>query len=393
MTELVINASNVVSPLCYSLLRLEPYTICVFNCVYCYARWYYRWGSTEAGPRPVALRVFERVARSIRRRGLLPIPIRLSTLVDPFQPPEEVFKVSLRAMEIALRYEYPLVINTKGVLLAREPWRGVAEKLGDRGLLLLQVSVTSLDERVSKLLEPHAPPPGERLRLLKEFADTGVPGVVRLSPYIPRVSAAPSPEELAVRLREFGAKLVIVKSLRLEKDKMPAVLRAVGAPGLELEPYSLREVPGAKPLVRPSLRVRLEEYSALRRALVKEGLRFATCKEGLFTLHTTPNCCGMHMFGVEVGYRPTLYELYRLAAEAGGIAIEKLGDALESICRDRRYLCGERLREYPREVSKPLRYHEKKLLRVAKDPEMLPRVAPALTIAERRVRAAKLPIP
>lgn len=321
---------------------------------------------------------------------MLPIPVRLSTLVDPFQPSEEVSKASLRATEIALRYEYPLGIDDQGVLVAREPWIGVAEKLSDKGLLLLRVSITSLDEQVSRVLEPRAPPPSKRLSLLKEFADTGVPGVVRLSPYIPRISALPSLKELTAQLRDSGAKLVIAESLRLESERMPVILRRIGVKDVELEPYSLREVPGAKPLSRPSLRIRLEEYTSLAKAVAKEGMEFATCKEELYNLHTAPNCCGMRLFKTEVGYRPTLYELYRLAVATSGIPLEKLGDALRSVCKEQKgYLCSDKLREYPRDISKPLRYHERKLLRAAKNPEVLPHIVPVLTITNGKIVPAE----
>ena len=83
MSELVINVSNVISPLCYSVLKIEPYTACPHRCVYCYGRWYVR-GSDVVAPRRVALAMFEGVARQVYRKGLRPIPFRLSTLVDPF---------------------------------------------------------------------------------------------------------------------------------------------------------------------------------------------------------------------------------------------------------------------------------------------------------------------
>ena len=84
MSELVINASNIVSPLCYTVLKLEPYTACSFNCVYCYSKWYSKNPSAVTAPRERVVKLFESTARYIHRRSLKPIPFRLSTLVDRF---------------------------------------------------------------------------------------------------------------------------------------------------------------------------------------------------------------------------------------------------------------------------------------------------------------------
>ena len=66
MSELFINVSSIISPLCYSIMKIEPYTSCSFNCAYCYARWYREQGKPE--PKHDVLRDFLRVARIIYRK-------------------------------------------------------------------------------------------------------------------------------------------------------------------------------------------------------------------------------------------------------------------------------------------------------------------------------------
>ena len=79
--DLVINVSNHISSLCYSVLRFEPYGECEYKCLYCYARWY-------RGGRVSSFRAFLKLARRVNEMKLKPIPVRLSTLVEPFQPVE-----------------------------------------------------------------------------------------------------------------------------------------------------------------------------------------------------------------------------------------------------------------------------------------------------------------
>ena len=103
-STLVINVSNYVSPYCYSLLRAEPYTSCDFRCWYCYSRWYWRTLSVNVNNFAIAL--VKKFIRSVIRKGLKPIPLRLSTLSDPFHSLEVKAKASLAVLKECLKHEY-----------------------------------------------------------------------------------------------------------------------------------------------------------------------------------------------------------------------------------------------------------------------------------------------
>ncbi|HID80590.1 MAG TPA: radical SAM protein [Ignisphaera sp.] len=387
MTELVINVSNIVSSLCYSLIRLEPYNTCVHQCTYCYARWYRRNESNNViVPRVKAVYEFRTYARKVYRIGLPPIPARLSTLVDPFIPHEELYRTSLTLLRIALEYEYPVIVNTKSALILKSPWIDVLEKLAEKDLLLLQLSISTLDNRVSRMIEPHAPAPELRLKVLQEFASRNIPVVVRLSPYIPRVSLYPSLKDFVEIVHEIGVKHVIVEALRLESSSIKEFLQRFGLADVDVESYSLREVGGLRPLSRISLSARLREYIALQNALTKYSITFATCKEGLFALHTAKDCCGMYLFKRSLALRPTLAEIYNIVRHCGPIPV----DSVESVLRQletQGYLCGSRITMYPKRIAKPFRYHEKKLLRVLRNPDILRHVAPSLNIVDGKIVA------
>jgi len=119
VSELAVGASNIVSPLCYTVLRLEPYTACPFGCVYCYSRWYMRGNSGGLHPRYGVVDAFRDLARRVRRRGLRPVPLRLATLVDPFPPGEHLYRITERLLSIALELEYPLVVNLRASATGR----------------------------------------------------------------------------------------------------------------------------------------------------------------------------------------------------------------------------------------------------------------------------------
>ena len=179
MTELVINVSNIISPLCYSIIRVEPYDTCSFNCVYCYTQWYWQRSHGYPKVRVIAIKEFLALAKKIYEKSLKPIPARLSTLIDPFQQVEKQKKASLRILKIALKYEYPLLINTKSSLLVRDPWNRVISSLADKGLIVVQFSLSVLDEGKASILEPLAPRVKERLQAMRVLAEQGIPVVLR----------------------------------------------------------------------------------------------------------------------------------------------------------------------------------------------------------------------
>ena len=379
MSELVINVSNVISPLCYSILKIEPYTACPHRCVYCYGRWYAR-GSDVVAPRRVALAMFERVARQVYRKGLRPIPFRLSTLVDPFPPHEELMRVSERVLRLAKKYENPLIINTKSSkIIELEGLRRALEELLEEGLAVLQISLSTLDDSKSKALEPLAPPPSRRLMVLREFGSRGLPLVVRLSPYIPHYSPTIEEElEHALGLfRGAGVKHLIVEALRVEKREAEALVKEIGLPKLDFEGYSLREVEGTKPVVRISKELRVRAYEGLHRHAVRAGIGFATCKEGLFRFHTTDDCCGAYLLK-SYALRATLWDLYRAGANL--VRREDRASAYADACKKFSRVCGEELRLYPKAISKPMRYHEKKMLKCLENRDLLEHVAPDFLI-------------
>jgi DNA repair photolyase len=375
--ELVINVSNIISPLCYTVLRIEPYSICPYRCIYCYSKWYLKRKSNIIIPRRKAVKMFEGVAKRIYRIGAKPIPFRLSTLVEPFPPHEELNRISERVLNIAKQYEYPLIVNTKSVKVVEiEDVKKILEELLDKGLAVLQLSLSTLDDNKSRVLEPLAPPPSRRLSIVKEFGSRGMPVVIRLSPFIPFYSPT-SEEEIKFALgifKDIGVKHLIVEALRIEREAVEALVKELKVYGLSFEGYSIREVEGLKPLVRVSERLRIEAYTTLHRYAVKNGMGFATCKEGLFRFHTTDDCCGAYMLR-NYALRVTLWDFYRAGIIVGKQEVDA-ETSITSICKKFSRICSEMLLAYPRAISKHLKYHEKRLLKVLRKPELLKHIAP-----------------
>ncbi|MCX8170356.1 MAG: hypothetical protein N3E47_00065 [Candidatus Bathyarchaeota archaeon] len=355
----VINPSINVSPYCYSILRIEPYLNCEHGCLYCFGCWY-RVKPGDGGEAGLnVIRDFRGLLNFLRKRNLKTMPFRLSTLVDPFQPMEEKHGISKRIMELCLKYEVPLIINTKATLLLREDILNVLTKLSSKGLIIVQVSLSTINAKIASILEPNAPPPMERLDMSEKLSRENVPLIVRLQPFIPGITDYEV--EDIVRLAHYaGAKQIIVEALRDEMAKLQ-IYREIAYEKSVYDNLSLwlhysPSVEVSSKIVRPSVEWRLKAYTNTKNLCEKHGLEFSTCKEGFYNYHTAKNCCGMHY--LEDGkylLRPTLHEVWTYCERRG--SIPGFDDVAASLTDA--YLFGDGVRRYPKALGKKVLSHEK----------------------------------
>ena len=373
---LLIQPTPYISGLCYSVFRVEPYAECSFACTYCYRRWY----AVRGGVRQVW--DFERAAAEVRSSGLFPVPFRVSTLTDPLQPIEEKEKLTLKILEIAERYDYPIVLNTRSTLIGKEPWRGRILELAQRGLLVLQISVSTITDEWKKL-EPNAPPPEEVLDAAGRLAERGVPLVIRYQPLIPGLSDVDEiAERAAERFSEVGAQHVVVEYLRIEEHALNFYEKLATSN----KPYRLKwefyGVHSGRGPVKPPLNYREQRIKAISEIMRKKGLKFATCKEGFFSVHSSPDCCGFYLLGARYIVRPTLAEVYRIVRESGSLGVEEL---LLRLLHLRGFLSGSRIDAYPRPIRKGLRWHENVLQKVLRDKVQLEKVTSELKLKNGKI--------
>jgi len=348
--ELAINPSKIISSLCYSVLKLEPYTNCSYACRYCYARWY-RTGKLK--PRFQVIGIFAKVAKKLDVR----IPFRLATLCEPFQDVEERFKISLKLLNVARDYGIPIILSTKSDRIARDPWRGVINSMAKDDLIVVQVSISTLKKTE---LEPNAPEPIKRLEALSEL---DAPRVLRLQPLIPNLSFS-NAEEFVEFVKDFGIDQITVEPLRVERSEIDAY-RAYWDKWTN---YSFEG-----DLVKVDCPEIIRE---LKYACDKYNIDFGLCKEGYFDLETA-NCCGMHYIDADI--RPTLREVYKELIRVKEIEFDEIKKIFN------KYLFGDCLNDLPNPIRKALRYHEKTLLKVLRDEKTIAHLTPLISIRDSKI--------
>ena len=191
-------------PFTYSL---NPYRGCEHGCTYCYARPYHEYLGFSSGldfetkimVKPDAPRLLE---QWLSRPGWVPEPIAFSGVTDCYQPVERRLGITRGCLEVCARFGQPLGLITKNALVTRD--LDVLAELARRNLVHVTLSVTTLDPRLARSMEPRASTPARRIAAIAALAGAGVPVGVNLAPVIPGLNDHEIPAILE-RAAEAGA--------------------------------------------------------------------------------------------------------------------------------------------------------------------------------------------
>ncbi|MEE8531084.1 MAG: PA0069 family radical SAM protein, partial [Hyphomicrobium sp.] len=112
-----------------------------------------------------------------------PKVIALGTNTDPYQPIEREYGITRSILEVLERTSHPVGIVTKSALVVRDI--DILERMAARGLAKVALSVTTVDRRLARAMEPRAATPEKRLEAIGKLSDAGIPVGVMVAPIIP----------------------------------------------------------------------------------------------------------------------------------------------------------------------------------------------------------------
>jgi DNA repair photolyase len=170
---------------------INPYRGCEHGCVYCFARPTHAYLGLSPGldfesklfAKPDAPRLLE---RELSASGYQPRTIAIGTNTDPYQPIEREYRIMRGILEVLERCGHPVGIVTKSALILRD--LDILTRLAQRNLVKVALSVTTLDPKLARLMEPRAATPPRRLEALRQLAAAGVPTSVMVAPVITAIN-------------------------------------------------------------------------------------------------------------------------------------------------------------------------------------------------------------
>ncbi|MET0538993.1 MAG: PA0069 family radical SAM protein [Xanthobacteraceae bacterium] len=172
---------------------INPYRGCEHGCIYCFARPTHAYLGLSPGldfetqlfAKPDAPKLLE---RELSAPGYVPRTIAIGTNTDPYQPIEREHRIMRGILEVLERYGHPVGIVTKSALVLRD--LDILASMAQRNLVKVALSVTTLDCKLARLMEPRAPAPRLRLEALQALGAAGVPTTVMVAPVIPALNDA-----------------------------------------------------------------------------------------------------------------------------------------------------------------------------------------------------------
>ena len=191
---------------------INPYVGCGHGCRYCYAESYTRrftehqepWGQFV----DVKTNAPEILEKEVRRRPKG--QVFLSSLTDAYQPLENKYGVTRKILKILLDFQFPISVQTKSSLVLRD-----LDLLSNFDSCEVGFTITSLDENVRKIFEPHSSPTSERLDAIEKIKERGITTYVFFGPILPLLSNR-NLEEYFQTLVDLKVDYVYVDKLNLK---------------------------------------------------------------------------------------------------------------------------------------------------------------------------------
>ena len=199
---------------------LNPYYGCQHGCVYCYAPNVLKidrrnWGGFVNVRRNIPKVLSKELRR--KERGI----VGISTVTDPYQPLEKKFKLTRYCLQELLKNDFPICVQTKSDLVLRDI--DLISKFSDAEVGL---TVTTLDDRERKLLEPGSSSIKSRLLALKKLGDAGIRTYVFFGPIYPTIEMRDVPKIVRV-FADCDVDYVMVDKFHFKKGVWDGIKNAL----------------------------------------------------------------------------------------------------------------------------------------------------------------------
>jgi DNA repair photolyase len=224
---------------------LNPYRGCEHGCIYCYARPTHEYLGFSAGldfesKIMVKTSASELLGTELESPRWQPQTLVLSGVTDPYQPIERKLRITRGCLEVLAKFRNPVAIITKNRLVTRDV--DILRELAACNAVAVNISVTSLDANLQRVLEPRTSSPQARLDAIRQLRSAGIPTGVMVAPIIPG----------------------------LTDHEVPKILDACAKAGAEFAGYTIIRLPWA---VAPLFEHWLEEHFPDRKEKVLGRIR------------------------------------------------------------------------------------------------------------------------
>lgn len=170
---------------------INPYRGCEHGCVYCFARPTHAYLGLSPGldfeskltAKPDAAALLE---KELSSSSYQPRTIAIGTNTDAYQPIERKLRIMRQILEVLAKFNHPVGIVTKSALVQRDI--DILAPMAEKGLVKVALSVTTLDPKTARGMEPRAASPAKRLETIRKLSEAGIPVTVLVAPIVPAIN-------------------------------------------------------------------------------------------------------------------------------------------------------------------------------------------------------------
>lgn len=196
---------------------INPYRGCEHGCIYCYARPNHAYVGLSPGldfetKLFVKANAVELLEQEFCKPNYRPRTIMLGGVTDIYQPIERGYGITRAILETMEKWRHPVALITKSQLVIRDV--DVLARLAERGLTKAAISVTTLNRRIARVMEPRAAAPHRRIEAIRILSEAGVPVTVMVAPIVPAINDGEI-ESILEECARAGAKAAGYVVLRL----------------------------------------------------------------------------------------------------------------------------------------------------------------------------------
>ena len=196
---------------------INPYRGCEHGCIYCYARPTHEYFGLSAGL-DFETKIFvkeqapELLSHEMSCAAWKPQTLAMSGVTDPYQPIERRLRLTRRCLQVLAEFRNPVGIITKNYLVTRDI--DILEELSRFQAVSVAISITTLQPKLARLMEPRTVQPERRLEAVQELAESGIQVGILLAPVIPGLNDHEIPA-IIQEAAEAGAQFAGYVMLRL----------------------------------------------------------------------------------------------------------------------------------------------------------------------------------
>ena len=161
---------------------MNIYRGCQHGCIYCDARsscYQMNHVFEDIEVKENAIELLEKALKSKRK----PTMIGTGAMTDPYMPLERDLQMTRRSLEVIEQFGFGATVHTKSDLILRD--LDLLQRINGKTKAVAQMSLTIMDDSLSRLIEPNVCPTSRRVEVLREFQKAGIPTVVWLCPILP----------------------------------------------------------------------------------------------------------------------------------------------------------------------------------------------------------------